>query len=44
MYMDGFKCNGLPIFQVNWVYRTLNVMTELKTLQQRIKAEKDKKK
>jgi len=42
--MDGFKCNDFPIFQVNWVYRTLNVMTELKTLQQRIKAEKDKKK
>uniref|UniRef100_A0A8C9F998 Transmembrane protein 18 n=1 Tax=Pavo cristatus TaxID=9049 RepID=A0A8C9F998_PAVCR len=32
------------IIVVNWVYRTLNVMTELKTLQQRIKAEKDKKK
>ncbi|POI24145.1 hypothetical protein CIB84_012107 [Bambusicola thoracicus] len=31
------------IIVVNWVYRTLNVMTELKTLQQRIKAEKDKK-
>lgn len=44
MYMNGFKCNDLLIFQVNWVYRTLNVMTELKTLQQRIKAGKDKKK
>ncbi|OXB70151.1 UNVERIFIED_CONTAM: hypothetical protein H355_004207 [Colinus virginianus] len=32
------------IIVVNWVYRTLNVMAELKTLQQRIKAEKDKKK
>uniref|UniRef100_A0A8C2T7G7 Transmembrane protein 18 n=1 Tax=Coturnix japonica TaxID=93934 RepID=A0A8C2T7G7_COTJA len=32
------------IIVVNWVYRTLNVMTELKTLQKRIKAEKDKKK
>ncbi|XP_032040725.1 transmembrane protein 18 [Aythya fuligula] len=32
------------IIVVNWVYRTLNVMTELKTLQQKIKAEKQKKK
>ncbi|NXE15039.1 TMM18 protein, partial [Lophotis ruficrista] len=32
------------IIVVTWVYRTLNVMTELKTLQQRIKAEKEKKK
>ncbi|XP_064360412.1 transmembrane protein 18-like [Dromaius novaehollandiae] len=30
------------IIVVTWVYRTLNVMTELKTLQQRIKAEKKK--
>ncbi|KFP37763.1 Transmembrane protein 18, partial [Chlamydotis macqueenii] len=32
------------IIVVTWVYRTLNVMTELKILQQRIKAEKEKKK
>ncbi|NXY70540.1 TMM18 protein, partial [Glareola pratincola] len=32
------------IIVVTWVYKTLNVMTELKTLQQRIKAEKEKKK
>uniref|UniRef100_A0A8C8AT02 Transmembrane protein 18 n=2 Tax=Telluraves TaxID=3073808 RepID=A0A8C8AT02_9STRI len=32
------------IIVVTWVYRTLNVMTELKTLQQRMKAEKEKKK
>ncbi|KAM6432702.1 transmembrane protein 18 [Rhynochetos jubatus] len=32
------------IIVVTWVYRTLNVMTELKTLQQRRKAEKEKKK
>ncbi|NXI44271.1 TMM18 protein, partial [Galbula dea] len=31
------------IIVVTWVYRTLNVMTELKTLQQRKKAEKEKK-
>ncbi|XP_028939965.1 transmembrane protein 18 [Antrostomus carolinensis] len=30
------------IIVVTWVYRTLNVMTELKTLQQRMKAEKVK--
>ncbi|NWX12833.1 TMM18 protein, partial [Aegotheles bennettii] len=28
------------IIVVTWVYRTLNVMTELKTLQQRVKAKK----
>ncbi|XP_062344504.1 transmembrane protein 18 [Cinclus cinclus] len=32
------------IIVVTWVYRTLNVMTELKMLQQRRKAEKEKKK
>ncbi|NXK14113.1 TMM18 protein, partial [Herpetotheres cachinnans] len=32
------------IIVVTWVYRTLNVMTELKMLQQKIKAEKEKKK
>ncbi|XP_015478647.1 transmembrane protein 18 isoform X2 [Parus major] len=32
------------IIVVSWVYRTLNVMTELKMLQQRRKAEKEKKK
>ncbi|NXY28173.1 TMM18 protein, partial [Pomatorhinus ruficollis] len=32
------------IIVVTWVYRTLNVMTELKMLQQRKKAEKEKKK
>ncbi|KAK2533940.1 Tmem18 [Columba guinea] len=32
------------IIVITWVYRTLNVMTELKTLQHRMKAEKDKKK
>ncbi|NXU56435.1 TMM18 protein, partial [Turnix velox] len=32
------------IIVITWVYKTLNVMTELKTLQQRIKAEKEKKK
>ncbi|NXJ69528.1 TMM18 protein, partial [Rostratula benghalensis] len=32
------------IIVVTWVYRTLKIMTELKTLQQRIKAEKEKKK
>ncbi|KFW96003.1 Transmembrane protein 18, partial [Phalacrocorax carbo] len=32
------------IIVVTWVYRTLNVMTELKILQQRMKAEKEKKK
>ncbi|XP_061316702.1 transmembrane protein 18 isoform X1 [Pezoporus flaviventris] len=32
------------IIVVTWVYKTLNVMTELKTLQQRMKAEKEKKK
>ncbi|XP_068011530.1 transmembrane protein 18 [Melanerpes formicivorus] len=31
------------IIVVTWVYRTLNVMTELKTLQQRRKAEKEAK-
>ncbi|XP_030303594.1 transmembrane protein 18 [Calypte anna] len=30
------------IIVVTWVYRTLNVMTELKTLQQRMKAKKEK--
>lgn len=32
------------IIVVSWVYRTLNVMTELKMLQQRRKVEKEKKK
>ncbi|XP_025900470.1 transmembrane protein 18 [Nothoprocta perdicaria] len=32
------------IIVITWIYKTLNVMTELKTLQQRIKAEKEKKK
>ncbi|KFM05056.1 Transmembrane protein 18, partial [Aptenodytes forsteri] len=32
------------VIVVTWVYRTLNVMTELKTLQQRMKAGKEKKK
>ncbi|NXC52532.1 TMM18 protein, partial [Aleadryas rufinucha] len=32
------------IIVVSWVYRTLHVMTELKMLQQRRKAEKEKKK
>ncbi|NXT10298.1 TMM18 protein, partial [Prunella fulvescens] len=32
------------IIVVTWVYRTLNVMTELKMLQQRRKVEKEKKK
>ncbi|KGL83261.1 Transmembrane protein 18, partial [Tinamus guttatus] len=32
------------IIVVTWIYKTLNVMTELKTLQQRIKAKKEKKK
>ncbi|NXX81269.1 TMM18 protein, partial [Urocolius indicus] len=32
------------IIVITWVYRTLNVMTELKMLQQRVKAEKEKKK
>ncbi|NWU89403.1 TMM18 protein, partial [Upupa epops] len=32
------------IIVVTWVYRTLNVMTELKVLQQRVKAAKEKKK
>ncbi|NXL97890.1 TMM18 protein, partial [Tyrannus savana] len=32
------------IIVISWVYRTLNVMTELKMLQQRRKAEKEKKK
>ncbi|NXF89433.1 TMM18 protein, partial [Eubucco bourcierii] len=32
------------IIVVTWVYRTLNVMTELKTLQKTRKAEKEKKK
>lgn len=36
--------NNLIAFQVSWVYRTLNVMTELKMLQQRRKVEKEKKK
>ncbi|XP_051471172.1 transmembrane protein 18 [Apus apus] len=30
------------IIVVTWVYKTLNVMTELKTLQQRMKAKKEK--
>ncbi|XP_006131024.1 transmembrane protein 18 [Pelodiscus sinensis] len=32
------------IIVIAWVYKTLNVMTELKTLQQKRKAEKEKKK
>ncbi|XP_061845922.1 transmembrane protein 18 isoform X2 [Colius striatus] len=32
------------IIVITWVYRTLNVMTELKMLHQRVKAEKEKKK
>ncbi|KAM9154693.1 transmembrane protein 18 isoform 1-T1 [Pangshura tecta] len=32
------------IIVITWVYKTLNVMTELKTLQQKRRAEKEKKK
>lgn len=39
-----FHMSFVLVFQIAWVYKTVNVMTELKTIQQKRKASRENKK